>query len=66
MTGTESGSYVINESPDTEGLSSVNNDVTANISYNKPVSDVKLYAYDETKENGVGEELTSEAAVSAE
>lgn len=66
MTGTESGSYVMNESPDTEGLSLVNNDVTANISYNKPVSDVKLYAYDETKENGVGEELTSEAAVSAE
>lgn len=65
MTGTESGSFVINESPDTEGLAAVNNDVTADISYNKAVSGIKLYVYDETKENNAGAEITSADGVSA-
>lgn len=66
MTGENVSSSVMNESPDTEGLTAVNHDIIAGISYNKAISGVKLYAYDETKENGVGAEVTSVDGVKAE
>lgn len=65
-TGEGNSSAVMNEAPDTEGLAFVNHDVTAKISYNKAISGVRLYAYDETQENGLGTELTSAEAVHAE
>lgn len=66
MTGTDSSSIVVNETPDTEGLAMVNHDITANITYNKAVSKVELYAYDETKENALGDAVTSADGVYAE
>lgn len=44
----------------------VNNDVTASINVSKPVSSVKFFAYDASKENGKGDEIDSPEIIKAE
>lgn len=44
----------------------VNNDVTASINVSKPVSSVKFFAYDASKENGKGDEIDSPDIIKAE